>query len=108
MEPKSLAEYMAPKYEKFDNEFTFVPHHMRDGIKLYIEKGIEPGGFLRAVLENDLKNAVGRADDINRNHLVSIVAWFYNYAPAGCFGSVENYNSWVALMSGKGLENDAA
>lgn len=82
------------KINAMNESFSYVPPHMRDCFILWIEKGIYPGSFGTAVIENDLKGAVGRADNINRECLHSIVAWFYNYAPAGCWGSVENVKDW--------------
>lgn len=73
-----------------------VPGHLHGGIILYIENGIEPGGFLQAVVQNDLREALGRADHINRDRLWDIVSWFWNYAPSSCWGSVETYNDWMA------------
>ena len=46
-----------------------IPAHMRDGAERYINDGIEPGGFMMAVLTNDFKGVMGRADDINKLHL---------------------------------------
>lgn len=91
---------MEEKYAHMDESFFFVPPHIRDGIKLWVEKGIRPGSFCYSVVCNDLQGAIGRVDHINREHLSSIVAWFYNYAPSGCWGSVENAQAW------KGMEND--
>lgn len=83
------------KYYMMDDEFSFVPHHMRDGFKLYIECGILPGSFGTAVLENDLAGAIGKADSINQNHLKGIVSWIYNFAPSDCWGSKAAVEEWV-------------
>jgi len=75
-----------------------IPEYMHDGISLYINHGIHPGGFLTAVIENNLKEACMRADDFNIKILPNYVRFFYNYAPSGCWGSpVENW---------KGLNNE--
>lgn len=73
-----------------------LPEHMRDGMKLYLERGIEPGSFLEAVLSNDLRAACECADHINQRRLFDIVSWLYNEAPAGSWGSPENFNHWRA------------
>ena len=73
-----------------------IPEHMRPGLTRYIERGIKPGSFMRAVLENDLKNAVFLADDINRQHLVDWVQILYTYAPGNCWGSPEKFKAWIA------------
>jgi len=66
-----------------------VPEHDWNGLIRYVEDGYLPGGFLTAVLENDLMGALGHADIINQRALPAIGQWLYNYAPAGCYGSKE-------------------
>jgi hypothetical protein len=61
----------------------------------YIEQRIEPGGFLLAVLRNDFRYAVERADVHNAPRLLSIVRWLYNHAPAPCWGSAEKVGQWL-------------
>lgn len=72
-----------------------LPQHIRGSMRRYIESGIEPGGFLMAVLCNDLMGAMGKADDVNRERLWDICGFLYNEAPATCFGSIEAFLSWV-------------
>jgi len=72
-----------------------VPVHTLPGLKRYIENHIEPGGFLSAVLSNDLKESFGRADQENREHLFDIVNFLYNEAPATCWGSPEKVKAWL-------------
>ena len=72
-----------------------VPEHILPGLKRYVDHHIEPGGFLRAVLENDLKEAFGRADEDSRNGLFDIVCWLYNCAPGKCWGSPEKVQAWL-------------
>lgn len=73
----------------------FLPEHMRDGMKLYLEERIEPGGFMYAVLTNDLREAVSRADATNLRYLTNIVSYCYNEIPSVCWGSVERVNRWL-------------
>lgn len=56
----------------------------------YFSHGIMPGGFLTAVLENDLMESLGRADHMSVQQLPGIVSWLYNKAPMGHWGSVDN------------------
>lgn len=74
--------------------FTFVPGHMRNGIARYIEHGVRGGDFQRALFSNDLKQSLDLADNINGQHIKSMVAWIYNYAPMGCHGSHEIVEGW--------------
>ena len=72
----------------------YIPERMMDGIKLWIEQGIYPGGFLTSVIENNLSEAVGAADDENMRNIPAFVAYFYNEAPSQCWGSREKAVKW--------------
>lgn len=73
-----------------------VPRGMHDGYVLYVLHGILPGSFLRAVLENDLREACNRADEINQRAIYQHVFFLRNYAPMWCWGSPEAVREWVA------------
>lgn len=77
------------------SDWDLLPEHMHDGMQLYVERGIEPGGFMMAVLCNDLRGACERADAINRHKIFNIVAFLYNCVPAGCWGSPEKVQVWI-------------
>jgi hypothetical protein len=72
-----------------------VPRHFHDGLVQYVLHGRLPGGFLTAVLENDLVEACTRADDKNQSKLWNIVFFLYNYTPASCWHGPENVEAWV-------------
>lgn len=74
-----------------------VPGHMHGGITLWIDHGIPPGGFMTAVLCNDLHDAMGRADEINRARIFDIVSWLHNFAPRDCWGCREAMAAWVQM-----------
>lgn len=78
----------------FFRDFRIRPD-MIDAILRYIDDRIEPGGFLTAVICNDLREAVGRADDGNLANLPAFVAYFYNEAPSNCWGSKEKMDAWL-------------
>lgn len=63
-----------------------IPDYMRGGIIRYYENGIPPGDFLTAVIDNDLSEACGRADETNQRCLFAYMSWFYNYAQHGTWG----------------------
>jgi len=73
-----------------------LPPFIQSGARLYIEHGIQPGSFLRAVIANDLRAAVANADRDNIVRLHEIALWFYAFAPAGCWGSAEIMRAWIA------------
>ena len=72
-----------------------IPETMMGGIRRYIDFGIAPGGFLYAVICNDLKEAVGCADSENLANLPAFVFYFYNDAPSKCWGSPEKAKVWM-------------
>jgi hypothetical protein len=74
-----------------------IPEHMWDALKLWITDAIEPGSFLTAVLCNDLKEAIGRADDVNINHLKDFVRFLYWEVPSACWGSIEKVQAWRGI-----------
>jgi hypothetical protein len=76
-------------------EFS-IPDHMADAIERYVELHEPVGDFLTAVICNDLREAVGRADDFNMANLPAYVAFFHNEAPAQCWGSKERMEGWIA------------
>jgi hypothetical protein len=82
-----------------------LPEHMKGAMKRYLEDGIEPGGFLYAVLTNDLKMAVAQADHINIRLIPEIVSYCYNCIPAPAWGSVMKVEKWM-LEHGPSEDDD--
>ena len=80
----------------FDNEYKNIPENIQASILRYVEHGIKPGGFLTAVLNNDLYNATGRADAESLKSLHLIVMWFANHRP-DLYGS-ENFKRHLELV----------
>ena len=74
---------------------TTIPEHIFGGIRRWIEFGDHPGHFLMAVITNNLKEAVGRADDECIAGLPAIVGYLYNVAPSECWGSEERAAAWA-------------
>jgi len=63
-----------------------VPEHMHDGVINYLRHGLPPGGFLTAVMENDLVGAFARADQKNAAAMQEWAAYLYAYVPVGARG----------------------
>ena len=84
-------------------DYSKLPHHMQDGMKLYIEEGIEPGSFMSAVLCNDLMEACNRADHVNIERLRDYASFLYNHAPRSCYGSREIFSKWIGHGGLNGL-----
>lgn len=76
-------------------DYNKLPEHMRDGFRLYIERGVPGGSFMTAVLSNNLMAAMQSADDVNRKRIFDICLFLYNQAPLECWGSSEMVDRWV-------------
>lgn len=90
LEGEREGEEMAYTFRKW-----YVPERMMGAIRRYIEQGIPPGDFLTAVIDNNLCEAMGRADDENLENLLAFLAYFYNEAPGQCWGSPEKRLAWI-------------
>jgi hypothetical protein len=74
-----------------------IPDRMCYALERYIEHHIRPGDFLQAVISNNLKEACGRADDVNVELLHVYVAYLYNEAPSSSWGSKLLLDAWCGL-----------
>ena len=72
-----------------------IPEHTKIALTGYIEQGTPVGGFLHAILTNNLHGAVGSADSENIQALKDIVDWVYMYAPEACAGTDAKYLRWI-------------
>ena len=72
-----------------------IPDHMHAAIRTYVVDRRPVGGFLTAVLENDLKEAAKRADSRNLLALGCWVDLLYNYCPGLCWGSPAKVHAWL-------------
>jgi hypothetical protein len=74
-----------------------------DSLILYVTDGLEPGGFLTAVLEDSLVQAAARADSHNMLKLYEWASVMYNDIPMDARGSKENVRKWIRHGGLKGL-----
>lgn len=74
-----------------------APTEILEALMRYREHGVPTGSFLEAVLENNLSEAVGRADYKNLEALPHIVAWVYSYMPRDRWGNREKVVAWLKL-----------
>jgi len=77
--------------------YELLPPHMIPSVIGYFEEGWQPGGFLSAVLANDLVGAFAHADARNKPHIGDFIQWLYWHAPGRPFGwgSYEAIDKWV-------------
>lgn len=78
------------------NEYGTLPPLVIDTLDRYLKRRIPTGSFLRAVLANDLFEAVGRADEQNKLLIPIIVKYIYNEFPSSCHGSYARVDAWLA------------
>ncbi len=72
-----------------------LPDDISGAFYRYVLERIRPGGFLYAVLCNNLLESVTRADAQNIGRLKDIVSFMYNVLPSGSFGSNEAVVQWL-------------
>lgn len=72
-----------------------LPDHLREGLDRYAHERIPTGGFLYAVLCNDLFEAVCRADAESLAALPAVCGYVYNELPSKCWGSEVRVAAWL-------------
>ena len=75
-------------------DHNLCPPGLRESIDAYVD-GRPTGGFLRAVLENDLEMAVVRADATNLRLLPEIVAYVLYVVPPEARGSSDAVSAHI-------------
>jgi len=66
-----------------------------ESIEAYAKTGRPTGGFLYAVLSNNLCESFDRADTENRAALHEIIRYIYHNIPADSWGSTEKVEAWL-------------
>lgn len=84
-------DYFYKEMAQFD-----IPERTASSMLRYALHGVPTGGFLEAVLSNNLVESFGRADEGNRKALFAIVQAMYNVLPNGCWGSPEKVSTWLS------------
>ena len=83
------------------NNFSAAPESTIQTIKDYVNHGLEPGSFVRAVLENNLAMAFAKADIYNERALKQIVTYVFNKIPHNSWGSPEAVENWLKRFGEK-------
>ena len=74
-----------------------IPDGVLCAIKRYVEHGVEPGSFTRAVLENNLVQSFNKADEESYRKLKDICKYIYLCMPAEIWGSKERVDNYIKL-----------
>lgn len=64
-------------------------------IEDYVEHGIDPGDFLKAVLSNELHQSFVQADFDNAQSLEDIINFIFHSIPSKCWGSRTKVKDWM-------------
>ncbi len=81
-------------------DYSSIRPDIIESILDYVRERVPPGDFLRAVLENNLKESFQRADEDNIRNMFEIVQFIYNEIPASCWGSPEKVKEWLREKGG--------
>lgn len=77
--------------------WAHVTMDCQEAIFNYLVHGWEPGGFLTAVLANDLYRAATVADIANVNNLAYVAKFIVYALPQASYGSYEQVETWCRL-----------
>lgn len=91
---KDKLEELKAEHERLCPDLP-IKRETLEALALYQDRGIMPGGFLTAVLENNLMRAFGAADSYNRASLFQICFYIYNSMPSDCHGSRDKVTAWI-------------
>lgn len=74
----------------------FIPVNLHAGLSRYLLDGIRPGGYLTAVITNNLRQSVHlAAEPVTPEHTAAIIRFLEMNAPGPSWGSVEKMEKWL-------------
>lgn len=77
------------------DDYADLRPQLKESLDRYAKDRRRTGGFLQCVLENNLFEAVSRADATSVEQLPLIVRYIYNELPIACWGSAERVGNWL-------------
>jgi len=92
--PEAALEWFARYCAKL-GEQAMIPGSILEGLERYTKFHRHPGGFLVAVLANDLLCAVQKASKGNRELLAEIVEYVERSVTTEARGSYERVQTWL-------------
>jgi len=95
-ELRPMVKMWAEEFEEVigRTEYETIPPRTLQALKRFVLEGTPTGGFLEAVLNDELFLACASADQENSEALKDIVKLIYNHLPIGCWGRDEQYEEW--------------
>ena len=89
---------------EIEDYYLDAPVHILDSINRFVEHGLEPGGFVKAVLSNDLVGAFNAADTKSLRGLQDILRYCRSKIPPACWGSPAKVKNWQGVVQGETVE----
>jgi hypothetical protein len=74
--------------------YNRIPRSTKESLTAYVLFARPVGGFLYAVLTNNLRESVNNGDLENLRGLPALVAYLFNMVPMSCWGSNEKVSAW--------------
>lgn len=74
-----------------------LPEETFEALRNYVVNHRAPGGFLTAVLSNDLMEAVLRSNPDSRFAIPKLCEYIYDHCPGDCWGSAEAVEKWISV-----------
>lgn len=78
--------------------YACIPSRTRQSIDAWANSARPVGGFLLAILSNNLLAAVNQGDLENLRAIPAIVAYLYNRVPLACWGSESSVHEWPMII----------
>lgn len=88
--------------------YHLISGRILDAINRYALLHERKGHFLTAVLGNNLREALARADGENYPVLLQIVSYCHNEIPGNCWGSPAKVKAWLEMPPDKWNPNLSA
>lgn len=82
------------------HNFNTGNNYVDEALENYLMRGLQPGGFVTAVLANNLRLATGRADHWNRENLFKIVDEVTYKVPDIAWGNSTRVKEWLEDKDG--------
>ena len=82
-----------------------LPRHMHGGISRYMERGVEPGGFLLKILQGRFSDAFVSADPENMAFEEEWSRFCSEFLPDDCHGSPLRVAAWMKMGGLDGYPN---
>ena len=95
-----IPEWLVSKVA-FEGRYAAIPPTTQYTLKMWVLYAQTPGGFVEAVLRNDLHGAFNNADDENAEALPLIMSWIHNECPQDAWLSPGNHPEQAEAKPGE-------